>query len=76
MLKHLTSETERALRDALPPDAFREAEARYFEEPRGRYQGQAGMVLAPASTADVQKAVQIAHSHATAIIPYGGGTGL
>lgn len=51
-------------------------EARYLEEPRGRYAGR-GLVLAkPASTAEVAALVRSAHAARVGVVPYGGGTGL
>ncbi|MDT8327792.1 MAG: FAD-binding oxidoreductase [Roseovarius sp.] len=64
------------LRAELPGAAFREASPAYLEEPRGRWQGQAAIVVAPDCTADVAKVVRAASDAAVAILPYGGGTGL
>jgi len=60
----------------LPPATFREVAPHYLEEPRGRYQGQALAVLAPASTDEVAQIVTACAATGTPIIPYGGGTGL
>ncbi|MEM6478254.1 MAG: FAD-binding oxidoreductase, partial [Pseudomonadota bacterium] len=76
VLNPVSDEITAKLRAALPPPAFREASARYFEEPRGRYAGQAGLVLAPRTTDEVARVMRIASDHATPVIPYGGGTGL
>jgi FAD/FMN-containing dehydrogenase len=62
--------------DALGPDAVRAPDARYLEEPRGRYAGHAAAVVRPASTADVAKAVALCAEARVAVIPYAGGTGL
>ncbi|MEL6607527.1 MAG: FAD-binding oxidoreductase [Pseudomonadota bacterium] len=62
--------------DAALPGAVRPAEARYLEEPRGRYAGSAGVVVAPSSTESVAQAIQIAAKHRVPVVPYGGGTGL
>jgi FAD/FMN-containing dehydrogenase len=64
------------LHATLPPATFREVAPRYLEEPRGRYQGQALAVLAPASTDEVAQIVTACAATGTPIIPYGGGTGL
>ncbi|WP_101067417.1 FAD-binding oxidoreductase [Roseovarius salinarum] len=64
------------LKARLPPAAFRAPEPRYFEEPRGRWTGRAGAVVAPG---DVDEAARIVRSAAEArvpVVPYGGGTGL
>ena len=65
-----------ALRAALPEAAFREATPAYLEEPRGRWQGQAAVVIAPATVEEVAAAVRIAHDAQVAVLPFGGGTGL
>ncbi|MEM8591429.1 MAG: FAD-binding oxidoreductase [Pseudomonadota bacterium] len=67
---------EPALRAALPDAVFREITARYFEEPRGRFTGNAGVVLAPGSVDEVSQILRIAHAQGVPVIPYGGGTGL
>lgn len=72
----VTEAAETALRAALPEAAFRPVGPRYLEEPRGRYSGPGGLVLAPGSTAEVAAAVRIAAAHRIAVIPFGGGTGL
>jgi FAD/FMN-containing dehydrogenase len=64
------------LRAALPAPAFRELAARYLEEPRGRWAGREGLLLAPATTEEVATVVRAAARHRVAVIPYGGGTGL
>ncbi|WP_224815554.1 FAD-binding oxidoreductase [Hasllibacter sp. MH4015] len=64
------------LRAALPDDVFREADARYLEEPRGRWTGQAVAVLAPSSTPDVATILRIANERGVPVVPYSGGTGL
>ncbi|EAQ25208.1 FAD-binding oxidoreductase [Roseovarius sp. 217] len=64
-----------ALRAHLPVPVFREATPRYFEEPRGRWQGQ-GVVLAPGSTEEVAEIVRACAAARVPVVPYGGGTGL
>ena len=72
----MISDVETRLRAALPEATFREKAPRYFEEPRGRYTGSAGLVLAPATTEEVAEVMRVAHETRTPVIPYGGGTGL
>ncbi|MET4101671.1 FAD/FMN-containing dehydrogenase [Roseovarius sp. MBR-78] len=62
---------------ALPvsPSALREAAPRYFEEPRGRWQGQ-GVVVAPDSVEGVAAVVRACAAARVPVVPYGGGTGL
>ncbi|MEO1240052.1 MAG: FAD-binding oxidoreductase [Pseudomonadota bacterium] len=67
--------TER-LTQALGGTAIRPLEPRYLEEPRGRWQGRAGVVVAPSRTEEVARIVRIAAETRTPIVPYSGGTGL
>ena len=50
--------------------------APYLTEWRNRWTGETPILLKPASTQDVQKAVAICAKHGTAIIPQGGNSGL
>ena len=65
-----------SLRADLPEATFRDLEPRYVEEPRGRWAGTGGLLLAPASTAEVARIVRMASAARVPIVPYGGGTGL
>ncbi|MEM6898118.1 MAG: FAD-binding oxidoreductase, partial [Pseudomonadota bacterium] len=76
MLTPVDTALESRLRATLPPACFREKAPRYFEEPRGRYAGDAGLVLAPGQTSEVAAIVALAAETRTPVIPYGGGTGL
>jgi FAD/FMN-containing dehydrogenase len=60
----------------LPPDRLRPAEARHLEEPRGRWQGRAGAVALPQSTAEVVAVVRACGAARVGLVPWGGGTGL
>lgn len=60
----------------LPQDTLRASEARYLEEPRGRWQGHAGAVALPRTTAEVAQIVQACAQAGVGIVPWGGGTGL
>ncbi len=64
------------LKTILPADVFREADAKYLEEPHGRYTGQSGVVLAPRTVDQVSAIVRAAAKAQVAVIPFGGGTGL
>ncbi len=75
-LNPLTPETAARLRAAMPEDRFRDAEARYLEEPRGRYAGQQGLVAYPQSAEEVSTLVRLCAEHRVGVVPYGGGTGL
>lgn len=67
---------ETLLRQSFPEDLFRPVEQRYLEEPRGRYQGQAGVLALPRNTEQVAGLVRAAGAARVPIVPYGGGTGL
>ena len=60
----------------LPDGAVREVEPRYVEEPRGRWAGQAGAVVYPRRTEQVQAVVRACAEARVGILPWGGGTGL
>ncbi|MDU8926106.1 FAD-binding oxidoreductase [Alisedimentitalea sp. MJ-SS2] len=64
------------LRAALPDAALRPVEPRYLEEPRGKWHGQAGIVVAPTNVQDVATAIRAANAARVPVLPYGGGTGL
>lgn len=64
------------LRELLPAATFKETAAAYFEEPRGRWKGQAGVIVAPATTQEVAHVIAAASKARVPVIPYGGGTGL
>jgi FAD/FMN-containing dehydrogenase len=74
-LNSATSEFIDRLRAVLPGAAFREAEPRYFEEPRGRWQGR-GVVVAPDDAEGVAHVVRACAAARVPVVPYGGGTGL
>ncbi|WP_188128107.1 FAD-binding oxidoreductase [Shimia marina] len=65
-----------ALAAQLPEDTLRAPEARYLEEPRGRYFGQAGVVALPRNVEEVSTIVAACHVAHVPVVPYGGGTGL
>lgn len=60
----------------LPDDVLRPVEPRYLEEPRGRYQGQAGVLALPRDAEQVSVLLRAANKARVAVVPYGGGTGL
>jgi FAD/FMN-containing dehydrogenase len=64
------------LRDTLPGDVLRPVEARYLEEPRGRYAGQAGLLALPRDVGEVSALLKAANDARVPVVPYGGGTGL
>ena len=60
----------------LPDDTLGPAEPRYLQEPRGLYQGQAGALARPRSTAEVATILRHATAARVPVVPFGGGTGL
>ena len=60
----------------LPPQAIRYVTPAYLEEPRGRWQGRALAIVAPASVDEVSAVLGLCSQTGTPVIPYGGGTGL
>jgi FAD/FMN-containing dehydrogenase len=60
----------------LSEGTLRPAEARYLEEPRGRWHGLAGAVALPRTTAEVAEVVRACAAARVGIVPWGGGTGL
>jgi len=75
-LNALTPDFLAALDAQLGPKALRPVDVRYLEEPRGRWAGQAGAVVAPASTAEVAIVLAAAAQARVGVVPYSGGTGL
>ncbi|MEO1154079.1 MAG: FAD-binding oxidoreductase [Pseudomonadota bacterium] len=76
MLNPVSEDLIAALKARLAPAAFRETAPHYLEEPRRRYHGQAGVVVAPGAVDEVAAVVQAAQRARVGIVPYGGGTGL
>ena len=76
MLKPVSPEFKTYLETILPPAAFPEMSEKYLTEPRGRYQGIAGILVAPDGADQVSKVISAAAQAAIGVIPYGGGTGL
>jgi FAD/FMN-containing dehydrogenase len=74
-LSPATADFIETLRARLPAAAFREAEPRYLEEPRGHWHGQ-GVVVAPADAEGVAEVVRACAGAGVPVVPYGGGTGL
>ena len=64
------------LREVLPSGTLRDAEPRHLEEPRGRWQGRAGIVAAPSTVGEVAQVIRLAAEARVGVVPYGGGTGL
>ena len=75
-LNAVTKEFEAQLRQILPAQALRDVAPHYLEEPRGRWMGHAGLVVAPDCVDDVSAVIRRASDARVPVIPYGGGTGL
>lgn len=76
MLTPVTDDFIATLKAQLPEGSVRPVEPRYLEEPRGRYPGRAGVVVAPGTTEEVAVAIRAAAAASVGVVPYGGGTGL
>ena len=76
MLNAFTQDTAALLLSALPTLSLKPAEARYLEEPRGKWTGLPTYVAAPRTPEDVSAIVRLANTHRFGLQPYGGGTGL
>lgn len=76
MLNGVTDEFETGLRAMLPEAAFRPLTTKYLQEPRGRYSGVSGLLLAPENVSEVSTIVRACASARVGVVPYGGGTGL
>ncbi|WP_338549020.1 FAD-binding oxidoreductase [Roseovarius phycicola] len=75
-LNPVTPEFVSQLRAQLPGPCFGEVTPGYLEEPRGRWRGQAGLLLRPGTTEEAATVVRMAHEARVPVVPYGGGTGL
>ncbi|SFQ95158.1 FAD-binding oxidoreductase [Poseidonocella sedimentorum] len=75
-LASVTEAHREALAARLPEAVFRPLAPAYLEEPRGRYRGEGGLLLAPATVEEVSTILRFANAERLAVVPYGGGTGL
>ncbi|MDJ0859570.1 MAG: FAD-binding oxidoreductase [Dinoroseobacter sp.] len=75
-LARIPAPLEAALRAALPDVAFPDLTDGYLQEPRGRYRGTGGCLVAPESTEQVAQIVRSAAEAGVGIVPFSGGTGL
>ena len=64
------------LRTILPDDALAAPEGAYFDEPRARFKGRAGIVACPRDTATVSTILSACNAARVPVVPYAVGTGL
>jgi len=64
------------LRRTLPAAAFPPLTGDHLSEPRGRWRGRAGVLVAPSATAEVAEVVRAAALARVPVVPVSGGTGL
>ncbi len=76
MLNPADTTFETTLRGQLPNAAFRSLSEKYLEEPRGRYQGTAGLLVVPETVEQVASVIRACAAARVGVVPYGGGTGL
>lgn len=67
---------DQALARRLPQGVLRELAPTYLQEPRGRFQGQAGLVAAPRDAQECAAVIRACAEARVAVVPRGGGTGL
>ncbi|WP_347140181.1 FAD-binding oxidoreductase [Paracoccus sp. SSK6] len=72
----MLNDATEALARLLPQGVVREIAPAYLEEPRGRFQGRAGLIAAPRTVEEVAAIVRACHDARVPIVPRGGGTGL
>lgn len=76
MLYDCDSDFLAQLATGLPTGRILPAEARYLEEPRGRWRGNAGAVVYPRTAEEVSVIIAACHAARVGVVPFGGGTGL
>ncbi|MCC5956251.1 MAG: FAD-binding oxidoreductase [Natronohydrobacter sp.] len=76
MLRDCDAEFLEKLARMLPANTLFAPEARFLEEPRGRWHGRAGAVALPRCTEDVATVLRACNAAGVGVVPYGGGTGL
>lgn len=64
------------LHAVVPDGVVTPVDPQYLREPRGRYDGQGGVLARPRNVQDVAEIVRTANEARVPVVPYGGGTGL
>ena len=72
----VTNSLRQALRGALDAASFPGLNEKYISEPRGRIFAAKAFVVAPKSAEEVSRVVRLCAEARTAVVPFGGGTGL
>ncbi|MGZ3215765.1 FAD-binding oxidoreductase [Paracoccus sp. T5] len=72
----MLNSADQALARRLPQGVLREVAPSYLQEPRGRFQGQAGLVAAPRDAQECAAVIRACAEARVAVVPRGGGTGL
>nr|WP_111299020.1 FAD-binding oxidoreductase [Paracoccus saliphilus] len=67
---------DEALSRRLPQGVLRDIAPDYLQEPRGGFQGQAGLVAAPRDAGECAAVIRACAEARVAVVPRGGGTGL
>jgi FAD/FMN-containing dehydrogenase len=76
MLNACTPDFVASLAAAVPGGTVQPPEARYLDEPRGRWAGQGGALARPRRVEEVAAIVRACAAARVGIVPWGGGTGL
>ncbi len=66
------------LKDILGPNGWKPGKgaARHFEDPRGRFQGKAALIVLPETTEQAARIVRLCNAGKVGIVPFSGGTGV
>ncbi len=67
---------DKRLAARLPQGVLRDPAPAYLEEPRGRWQGQAGLIAAPRDVEECAAIIRACAEARVPVVPRGGGTGL
>lgn len=67
---------DKRLAARLPQGVLRDSAPAYLEEPRGRWQGQAGLIAAPRDVEECAAIIRACAEARVPVVPRGGGTGL
>ena len=67
-----------ALKNLLGPNGWKSGteKTRHFEDPRGRFEGKASLIVMPETTEQVSEIVKMCNTAKVGIVPFSGGTGV